>query len=76
MYKLELFTRVRSPHIWQTRKRANAPDTKHPHLGMLSHRAFMIYKYTYITGVKKPLLNAPFIILRFINIDNYQQYQI
>jgi hypothetical protein len=26
MYKLELFTRVRSPYIWQTRKRANAPD--------------------------------------------------
>ena len=25
-YKLELFTRVRSPYIWQTRKRANAPD--------------------------------------------------
>jgi hypothetical protein len=22
-YKLELFTRVRSPYIWQTRKRAN-----------------------------------------------------
>jgi hypothetical protein len=27
MYKLELFTRVRSPYIWQTRKRANAPST-------------------------------------------------
>jgi hypothetical protein len=27
MYKLELFTRVRSPYIWQTRKRANAPDS-------------------------------------------------
>jgi hypothetical protein len=26
MYKLELFTQVRSPYIWQTRKRANAPD--------------------------------------------------
>ena len=26
MYELELFTRVRSPYIWQTRKRANAPD--------------------------------------------------
>ena len=32
MYKLELFTRVRSPYIWQTHKRgqthkrANAPD--------------------------------------------------
>ena len=26
MYKLELFTWVRSPYIWQTRKRANAPD--------------------------------------------------
>ena len=26
MYKLELFTRVRSTYIWQTRKTANAPD--------------------------------------------------
>jgi hypothetical protein len=26
MYKLELFTRVRSPYIWQTRKRANEHD--------------------------------------------------
>ena len=26
MYKLELFTRVRSPYIWQTGKRANTPD--------------------------------------------------
>jgi hypothetical protein len=25
MYNLELFTWVRSPYIWQTRKRANAP---------------------------------------------------
>ena len=29
MYKLELFTRVRSPYIWQTRKRAKAPCKFH-----------------------------------------------
>jgi hypothetical protein len=29
MYKLELFTPVRSPYIWQTRKRANK---KHAYL--------------------------------------------
>jgi hypothetical protein len=26
MYELELFNWVHSPYIWQTRKRANAPD--------------------------------------------------
>jgi hypothetical protein len=43
---------------------------------MPSHCAFMIYKYTYITGVKKMLLKVPFIILRFINIDNYFAFSI
>ena len=30
MYKLELFTQVRSPYIWQTCKRASAPDIVNP----------------------------------------------
>ena len=39
MYKLELFTRVRSPNIWQTRKRANAPDIVIRQLSAASERA-------------------------------------
>ena len=39
MYKLELFTRVRSPYIWQTRKRANAPDIVNRQLSAASERA-------------------------------------
>jgi len=39
MYKLELFTRVRSPYIWRTRKRANAPDIVNRHLSAASERA-------------------------------------
>jgi hypothetical protein len=39
MYKLELFTRVRSPYIWRTRKRANAPDIVNWHLSAASERA-------------------------------------
>ena len=38
MYKLELFTRVRSPYIWQTRKRANAPDIVDRQLSAASER--------------------------------------
>ena len=39
MYKLELFTRVRSPYIWPTRKRANAPDIVNQQLSAASERA-------------------------------------
>jgi hypothetical protein len=39
MYKLELFTRVRSPYIWQTSKRANAPDIVNRQLSAASERA-------------------------------------
>jgi hypothetical protein len=39
MYKLELFIRVRSPYIWQTRKRANAPDIVNRQLSAASERA-------------------------------------
>ena len=39
MYKLELFTRVRSLYIWQTRKRANAPDIVNRQLSAASERA-------------------------------------
>ena len=39
MYKLELFTRVRSPYIWQTRKRANALDIVNRQLSAASERA-------------------------------------
>ena len=39
MYKLELFTRVRVPYIWQTRKRANAPDIVNQQLSAASKRA-------------------------------------
>jgi hypothetical protein len=39
MYKLELFTWVRSPYIWQTRKRANAPDIVNRQLSAASERA-------------------------------------
>jgi hypothetical protein len=39
MYKLELFTRVRSPYIWQTRERANAPDIVNRQLSAASERA-------------------------------------
>jgi hypothetical protein len=39
MYTLELFTRVRSPYIWQTRKRANAPDIVNRQLSAASERA-------------------------------------
>jgi hypothetical protein len=39
MYKVELFTRVRSPYIWQTRKRANAPDIVNRQLSAASERA-------------------------------------
>jgi hypothetical protein len=38
MYTLELFTRVRSPYIWQTRKRANAPDIVNRQLSAASER--------------------------------------
>jgi hypothetical protein len=38
MYKLELFTRVRSLYIWRTRKRANAPDIVNQHLSAASER--------------------------------------
>ena len=38
MYKLELFTRVRSPYIWPTRKRANAPDIVNRQLSAASER--------------------------------------
>ena len=37
MYKLELF-RVRSPYIWQTRKRPNAPDIVNRQLSAASER--------------------------------------
>ena len=39
MYKLELFTQVRLPYIWQTRKRANAPDIVNWQLSAASERA-------------------------------------
>jgi hypothetical protein len=39
MYKLELFTRVRSPYIWQTRKRANTPDIVNRQLSAASEKA-------------------------------------
>jgi hypothetical protein len=39
MYEIELFTRVRSPYIWQTRKRANAPDIVNRQLSAASERA-------------------------------------
>jgi hypothetical protein len=39
MYKLELFTRVRSPYIWQTRQRAKAPDIVNRQLSAASERA-------------------------------------
>jgi hypothetical protein len=39
MYKLELFTWVRSPYIWQTRKRANTPDIVNRQLSAASERA-------------------------------------
>jgi hypothetical protein len=39
MYKLELFTRVRSPYILQTRKRANAPDIVNRQLSTASESA-------------------------------------
>jgi hypothetical protein len=39
MYKLELFTRVRSPYIWQTHKRPNAPDIVNRQLSAASERA-------------------------------------
>ena len=38
MFKLELFTRVRSSYIWQTRKRANAPDIVNRQLSAASER--------------------------------------
>jgi hypothetical protein len=41
MYKLELFSRVRSPYIWQTRKRANAPDIVNRQLFAASERALV-----------------------------------
>ena len=39
MYKVELFTRVRSPYIWQTRKGANAPDIVNRQLSAASEMA-------------------------------------
>ena len=39
MYKLELFIRVRSPYIWQTLKRANAPGIVNRQLSAASERA-------------------------------------
>jgi hypothetical protein len=39
LYKLELFTWVRSPYIWQTRKKANAPDIVNRQLSAASERA-------------------------------------
>ena len=39
MYKLELFARVRSPYIWQTRKRTNTPDIVNRQLSAASERA-------------------------------------
>jgi hypothetical protein len=39
MYKLELITQVRSPYIWLTRKRANAPDIVNRQLSGASERA-------------------------------------
>ena len=39
MYKLELFTFVRSPYIWQTLRRANAPDIVKRQLSAASERA-------------------------------------
>jgi hypothetical protein len=39
MYKLELSIWVRSPYIWQTRKRANAPDIVNRQLSAASERA-------------------------------------
>ena len=48
MYKLELFTRVRSPYIWQTRKRANAPDIVNRQLSAASegpwHRLSRVHR--------------------------------
>ena len=49
MYKLELFTRVRSPYNWQTRKRANARDIVNRQLSATSERALAsIVASTYI----------------------------
>ena len=42
MYKLELFTLVRLPYIWQTRKRANAPDIVNRQLSRV-HRDILIF---------------------------------
>jgi hypothetical protein len=39
MYKLELFNGVRSPYIWQKRKRAKAPDIINRQLSATSERA-------------------------------------
>ena len=39
MYKLEIFTRVHSPYIWRTCKRANAPDIVNRQLSAASERA-------------------------------------
>ena len=41
MYKLELFTRVRSLYIWRTHKKANAPDIVNRQLSAASERAFL-----------------------------------
>jgi hypothetical protein len=44
------------------------------HLSMLSHRAFMIYKYTYHRCEKKSC--SRLFLLRLINIDNYSVFSI
>ena len=44
------------------------------HLSMLSHRAFMIYKYTYQRCEKKRC--SRLFLLRLINIDNYSLFSI
>jgi hypothetical protein len=51
MYKLELFTRVRSPYIWQTRKRTNAPDIVNRQLSAASERALGIDCREYIRDI-------------------------
>jgi hypothetical protein len=55
MYKLELFTWVRSPYIWQTRKRANAPD-------IVNRQLSAAYTNTPITGVEKKRCSRFFLL--------------
>ena len=45
------------------------------HLSMSSHRAFMIYKYTYLHRCEKKRCSR-LLLLRLINIDNYFAFSI